>query len=691
MIPKGEYTSDPAKYRPITCLPTVYKLFTACIASAIYKHCEQNNILAEEQKGCIKGSRGCKEQLLIDAVILGQAKSKRRGLYMSYIDYRKAFDSVPHAWLLHVLEIYKVEPKLISLMKHLMTMWKTTISLSCSGDTVSSAQISIKRGIFQGDSLSPLIFCLALNPLSHMLNNGGYGFKIESGEIVEKVTHLLYMDDLKLYASKEAELRSLLRLVEVFSEDIRMSFGLDKCRTISVKRGIQQSVGFTLEDGQTVDPLNEEETYKYLGVQQALSIEHKTMKQLTTKKFIDRVKTLLKTKLSGRRLCKAINSWAVPTLMYTFGIIHWTKTDLDFLERKIRVNFTKARANHPKSAIERFALDREYGGRGIIDLRQLHRKQIMNLREYFLKKQITSRLHAAVVRADVNLTPVNLGGDISGIQQLGTQEDLKNNWKRKVLHGRHPHDLGQDHVDGKASNYWLTHGDLFPETEGFVIAIQDQVIATKNYLKYIIKDPNVTDDRCRMCGGMSETIQHVISACRVLASTDYTHRHNQMAKVIHQELALHYELISTRVPYYEYTPESVLESSGCKLYWDRSVLTDRTILANRPDIILTIKNSKMTYLIDITIPNTHNLQQAYGEKLNKYLELAEEIRKMWRQDRVLMVPLVMSATGVVPKTLPKNLKELGIFGGGIITTVQKAVLLSTCATVRRFLNLPSTR
>ena len=122
------------------------------------------------------------EQLLMDAVILGQAKNKRRGLYMGYIDYCEAFDSVPHAWLLHVLEIYKVEPKLIILMKHHMTMWKTTISVSCGGETVSSAQISINRGTFQGDSLSPLVFCFALNPLSHMLNNGGYGFEIEAGE-----------------------------------------------------------------------------------------------------------------------------------------------------------------------------------------------------------------------------------------------------------------------------------------------------------------------------------------------------------------------------------------------------------------------------------------------------------------------------------------------------------------------------
>ena len=57
-----------------------------------------------------------------------------------------------------------------------------------------------------------------------------------------------------------------------------------------------------------------------------------------------------------------------------------------------------------------------------------------------------------------------------------------------------------------------------------------------------------------------------------------------------------------------------------------------------------------------------------------------------------MVPLVMSASVVVPRTLPKNLKKLGISEGGVITTptVQKAVLLCRCATVRWFLNLPST-
>jgi hypothetical protein len=50
----------------------------------------------------------------------------------------------------------------------------------------------------------------------------------------------------------------------------------------------------------------------------------------------------------------------------------------------------------------------------------------------------------------------------------------------EALHGRHPYDLSQQYVDIEESNKWLTNADLFAETEGFLIAIQDQVIPTRN-------------------------------------------------------------------------------------------------------------------------------------------------------------------------------------------------------------------
>jgi hypothetical protein len=100
LLPESQDCEDPSKYGPITCLCTIYKTYTACIAENIYKPLVTNKLLAEEHKGCIKNSQGCKEQLIIDSAVLEQAHKDNRNLYIAYIDCRKASDSAPHSWLI---------------------------------------------------------------------------------------------------------------------------------------------------------------------------------------------------------------------------------------------------------------------------------------------------------------------------------------------------------------------------------------------------------------------------------------------------------------------------------------------------------------------------------------------------------------------------------------------------------------
>ena len=86
-------------------------------------------------------------------------------------------------------------------------------------------------------------------------------------------------------------------------------------------------------------------------------------------------------------------------------------------------------------------------------------------------------------------------------------------WMEKPLHGRHANEMNQDYVDREALNYWLTSGKLFLETGGFMLAIQDQVIPTRNHLKYIVRDPTVQNDKCRYGCQRVKTIQHVTGGC----------------------------------------------------------------------------------------------------------------------------------------------------------------------------------
>jgi len=97
------------------------------------------------------------------------------------------------------------------------------------------------------------------------------------------------------------------------------------------------------------------------------------------------------------------------------------------------------------------------------------------------------------------------------------------------------------------------------------------------------------------------------------------------------------------------------------------------------------KKTKNTFLIDIAVPNTHNLAKTINDKQNKYQELANEIYAMWKQKAAQVIPLVISSTGVIPKSLSQSLTRLNLHPN-TYTQLQKSVILGTCSIVRNFFN-----
>ena len=93
-------------------MPTSYKILTSIITERIYSSLDENNLFPAEQKGCKKGSYGCKDQLLVNKAILQEAKSRKKNLSTAWIDYRKAFDSLPHSWIEKTLQLYRVSPQM---------------------------------------------------------------------------------------------------------------------------------------------------------------------------------------------------------------------------------------------------------------------------------------------------------------------------------------------------------------------------------------------------------------------------------------------------------------------------------------------------------------------------------------------------------------------------------------------------
>ena len=117
---------------------------TGIIADAIYDHLDAGNYLENEQKGCIRKKLGTKDQLLINKTILEDCRKRQRNLSMAWIDYKKAFDSVPHSWILRCLELYNINDEIRAFLRTQMTKWKTTITLNHSEGQIVIPGIKIQ-------------------------------------------------------------------------------------------------------------------------------------------------------------------------------------------------------------------------------------------------------------------------------------------------------------------------------------------------------------------------------------------------------------------------------------------------------------------------------------------------------------------------------------------------------------------
>ena len=111
----------------------------------------------------------------------------------------------------------------------------------------------------------------------------------------------------------EKELETLIHAVRIYSQDIGMKFGIEKCAMLVMKSGKRHLTdGMELPNQDKIKTLPENETYKYLGILEADTIKQVEMKDKIQNEYLRKTRKLLETKLSSRNLIKGINTWAAP-------------------------------------------------------------------------------------------------------------------------------------------------------------------------------------------------------------------------------------------------------------------------------------------------------------------------------------------------------------------------------------------
>ena len=215
----------PDQYIPITCLNTGYKLLTAVITILLRQHVDKHSIFPAKQRALRKEKCGCLDALLIDSMVNEEVRHQRKKLLVAWVDYSKSFDRVPHVWLLGVLNSIRAPAYLRRCVANLLPLWATQFKMGFGRNTVK-VYLHYCCGLFQGDSLSPLLYCLSIVPLSHALRSiDGY----KSRSFGACVSHLLFMNDLKVYVRDERAMKKILSLVDRVSKAVGMELGLQKC------------------------------------------------------------------------------------------------------------------------------------------------------------------------------------------------------------------------------------------------------------------------------------------------------------------------------------------------------------------------------------------------------------------------------------------------------------------------------
>ena len=183
------------------------------------------------------------------------------------------------------------------------------------------------------------------------------------------------------------ELETLIHTIRIYSQDIGMESGIEKCALLVMKSDERHRTdGIELLNQDKIRTLAENETYKYLGILEADTIKQVEMKNKIQKEYIRRTRKLFGTKLSSRNLIKGINTWAASLVRYS-GPFLKKPFVLRQMDQRTRKLMTMHKALHPRDGVDRLYVPRKEGGGGLASIEDSVDTSIQRLEDYIEKHE----------------------------------------------------------------------------------------------------------------------------------------------------------------------------------------------------------------------------------------------------------------------------------------------------------------
>ena len=263
-LPKpGGDALDPSAYRPVCLLNTTYKILSAVINDRLYRLCERHGLLDPSQEG-FRRLRCTQRQVQSLHWAIEEAAQSGAPLYVAYLDFENAFNSVDHEACWRWLEELNIPD--LDLLRSLYEGAHYEADLPYG----RSAPVFLKRGTKQGDILSPLLFGLIFNALLTGLRQSGVGHSTISGL---RPASRGFADDLALCTATPGGMQALLNAISRFCSWSGMKVKLTKSIITAFDFGKRCNLPTDCihYEGAALVSLPADESFRYLGVRAALT------------------------------------------------------------------------------------------------------------------------------------------------------------------------------------------------------------------------------------------------------------------------------------------------------------------------------------------------------------------------------------------------------------------------------------
>ena len=626
LIPKTKNLSSEKDYRPITCLNTSYKIFTGILAKYLKKHADENDIWDRSQMGTCEKVLGTVDQLLIDNCIMDEVRTYHRDLAVAYYDYQKAYDMVHHDWILRVLEWMKVPDKIRKVIRNIMSRWKTRLEVRRDGNKDISRWIRIKRGFLQGDSFSPVGFCLTEVPIS-MLIQESEGYRMgPPGDRNLRRTHSLFIDDLKIYQQNHAKLQLVNDTIVQASLDTGACYGVKKCAEAVFKRGRMihgEGLAIGEDEMKALNP-QREEIYKFLGCEQGEGTEIEVVRERLRNVVKKRTEKLVELELYDKNLMKAINCRVIPVAGYLMNVCKFSQRIFEQLDKIVKKVLRDKGMHGRLTSDERLYLPCSMGGRGLKSFRDVYRETKVRVASYMVCSgsewintawQREVRKEGTSLKCEAERAMSEVGVQVTfgegQVQVEGTElpldvgyrpvwDHMRCSLKEKALETRVTaykkkcmQSETYQHMEERDHQWLKCNND--PRKVASIIGMQEKMVETAGWKAS--RGLPMESDRCRLCKAHKETVYHWLSGCKKLAGSEYIKRHDNALKILCVEWCKREGLMEEGVPWYkvEWKRGYVSEANGKKFLWDFEYAMRTTSSARRPDATLEYEDQILIY------------------------------------------------------------------------------------------------